>query len=447
MYDTHNTRKVGERGILVTRFDQIESAKLTDVGRKRSHNQDNYAIKLAADEERFQQFGHLFLVADGMGGHAVGEKASEMAAAIIPHTYEKHAPEGPPDALRKAFLEANGSINSCGEQNVEFRGMGTTSTALLIRPDGAWLAHVGDSRAYRVRNGAIEQLTYDHSYVWEYARQVGKDPDEVKDFPHNIIHRCLGPRPSSELTVDIEGPHPVLPGDIFLLCSDGLSGPVDDPVLGVVASILPPGEACQFLVDLANLRGGPDNITVLVVRIPGNNPESQSIAAPNPIRPLWQRVPWPAQSLLGGSFLAGVAILVQSAWPAATALAGFVFLLAVGPILAGVVGMVLDHKRRKEPVTEEQHVARVYRSKPCRLDKSLLEKLARAARTLRQRAEEQQWDPDLATYDQHHEKAEQLVRAGDLAEAFREYCRAMRPLNIAAQKHAAKEEGFQPVWD
>src|SRR5262249_2731521 len=241
---------------LVTSFDQIEQASLTDVGVKRSHNQDNLAIQLVKDQEQWVRSGHLFLVADGMGGHAVGEKASEQAAAIIPHTYFKYAAEGPIPALRKAFLEANATIHAFGQQNREFQGTGTTSTALVLRPEGAWIAHVGDSRAYRIRNGIIEQLTYDHSYVWELARIQGRDPDEIEDFPHNVIHRCLGPQPLVQ--VDIEGPHPVLPGDIFLLCSDGLSGPLTDKELGAVASVLAPGEACRFLVDLANLRGGPD---------------------------------------------------------------------------------------------------------------------------------------------------------------------------------------------
>src|SRR5205823_2468222 len=167
---TQHEEGIGERGLLVTAFDQLEYASQTDVGMRRSSNQDNKAVLAASDEERWRGQGHLFLVADGMGGHAVGEKASELAAGIIPHTYQQHAGEGTPVALRKAFLEANDTIHSYGEANSEFRGTGTTSTALVLRADGAWLGHVGDSRAYRVRNGVIEQLTYDHSYVWEYAR-------------------------------------------------------------------------------------------------------------------------------------------------------------------------------------------------------------------------------------------------------------------------------------
>src|SRR5437660_1025485 len=127
-----------------------------------------------------------------MGAHAVGEMASELAAKIILHTYHKHSLEGAASALRKAFVEANASIHARGQQNREFEGMGTTSTALLIRPEGVWVGHVGDSRAYRVRKGKIEQLSFDHSLVWEFARRQRVDPDSVQGIPSNVIIRSLG---------------------------------------------------------------------------------------------------------------------------------------------------------------------------------------------------------------------------------------------------------------
>src|SRR5215472_13221568 len=295
----------------VTRFDQIEHASLTDVGVRRSHNQDSHSIQLARDEEQWHDRGHLFLVADGMGAHAVGEKASEQAAGLIPHTYHKHVQQGPKAALRKAFMEANASIHACGQQNREFEGMGTTTTALLIRPEGAWIGHVGDSRAYRIRDGVIEQLSYDHSLVWEYARLKRIDPDEVRDIPSNVIHRCLGPEPLVQ--VDIEGPHPLRSGDIFLLCSDGLSGQVSDYEIGAIASALPPAEACRFLIDLANMRGGPDNITVVIARLGGPSADANGVAsaAGGRKRPLWRRVPWWPAALLTGTLLAMLAIFLE----------------------------------------------------------------------------------------------------------------------------------------
>src|SRR5205807_1506607 len=165
-------------------------------------------------------------------------------------------------SLRKAFIEANASIHARGQQNREFEGMGTTSTALLLRTEGVWVGHVGDSRAYRVRDGFIEQLSFDHSLVWEYARRQRISPENVQGIPSNVIVRSLGPEPLVQ--VDIEGPHPVQKGDMFLLCSDGLSGQVTDREIGAVVSALLPDEACRYLVHLANLRGGPDNVTVLV---------------------------------------------------------------------------------------------------------------------------------------------------------------------------------------
>ena len=177
---------------------------------------------------QWQERGHVFLVADGMGAHAVGELASELAVGIIPHTYQKHVSAGGRrPALRKAFIEANATIHAKGQQNPEFVGMGTTTTALVLRPEGAWVGHVGDSRAYRVRDGQIEQMSFDHSLVWEMARRQGIEPESLQGIPSNVIIRSLGPEPLVQ--VDIEGPHATRrPGDIFLLCSDGLSGQVSD---------------------------------------------------------------------------------------------------------------------------------------------------------------------------------------------------------------------------
>ena len=116
-----------------------------------------------------------------------------------------------------------------------------------------------------IRGETIEQLSYDHSLVWEYARLQHMDPDEVEDIPSNVIHRCLGPEPLVQ--VDVEGPHAIEPGDVDLLCSDGLSNLVTADEIGSVVMSFPPEEASKFLVDLANVRGGPDNITALVLQV------------------------------------------------------------------------------------------------------------------------------------------------------------------------------------
>src|SRR5262245_38091291 len=126
---------------------RIRFATLTDVGVKRSHNQDACAAQPAADDARFEKIGHIFIVADGMGGHAVGEKASAMAVRGIPLTYQKYvSQEGVIPALKRAFTETNSEIFDIGKNNPEFAGLGTTGTSLILRPEGAWIGHVGDSR-------------------------------------------------------------------------------------------------------------------------------------------------------------------------------------------------------------------------------------------------------------------------------------------------------------
>jgi protein phosphatase len=437
----------------VTRFDQIEHASLTDVGVRRSHNQDSHAVQLARDEEQWHIRGHLFLVADGMGAHAVGEKASEQAAGLIPHTYHKHALQGAAAALRKAFVEANASIHAFGQANREFEGTGTTTTALLLRPEGAWVGHVGDSRAYRIRDGRMEQLSYDHSLVWEYARLKGIDPDDVQDIPANVIHRCLGPEPLVQ--VDIEGPHPLRLGDVFLVCSDGLSGQVTDHEMGAVASVLPPAEACRFLVDLANLRGGPDNITVVIVRV-GTTPLANGLMAlPSdgpPPSPPWYRqpVPWWIALLTFGILLSALAVSLQSynfTWAGPAALASFA--VGAGAVLAGLTGLFVHYyKERRQVAAEFDHAEpRIHRRASCRIEPALIDRLVRALKLLRQRAEEKHWEPDWAEFGEHHRAAEEASARGDRVAAFREYCRAMLPLTRAFNRMRHKEESFQPVWD
>src|SRR5262245_60952609 len=309
-----------------------------------------------------------------MGAHAVGEKASEQAAHIIPHIYQKHAQQGPPQALRRAFVEANASIHACGQQNREFEGMGTTATALLLRPDGAWVGHVGDSRCYRIRNGMIEQLSYDHSLLWEYARLQHLDPDEVEDIPTNVIHRCLGPEPLVQ--VDVEGPHSVQNGDVYLLCSDGLSGQVADQEIGAVASVLPPAEACRFLVDLSNLRGGPDNITVIIVHVGGSGDggSSASFAAGRPRPPLLARVPWWVWSLLGGALLPIAAALLMQAGLKGLGIP--VLVLGLAGFGVGLLGLVQHYRTQQgREQDEDRPPAKPHRRRPCKIERPLLEKL------------------------------------------------------------------------
>ena len=276
--------KTGPDKINLMRWDQpIRYASVSDIGFRRRNNQDSYAVRMCSDAEIWREHGHLLMVADGMGGHAVGELASKIAADTVCHTFYKIRNTEVPDALKQALETANAAINERGSLNRDFARMGTTCTALALCPQGAVIGHVGDSRLYRVRGDRIDQLTADHSVQWELMRQGRLRPDEV--FLHesrHVITRSLGPEPVVQ--VDIEGPYAVLPGDVYLICSDGLTGHVQDAEIGIIASELPPPEACRMLVNLANLRGGSDNVTVVIARVAnvaGSDAEEET-AAPTP---------------------------------------------------------------------------------------------------------------------------------------------------------------------
>ncbi len=430
-------------------YEKIQHAGLTDVGIRRTHNQDAFGVLLAADETQWRQIGHVFMVADGMGGHAVGELASQIASSIIPHTFQKHAEEGPGSALRKAIQEANLSIHARGQQNREFAGMGTTSTALVLRPEEAWIGHVGDSRVYRIQAGQIQQLSFDHSWVWEMARRQGIRPEDLQptEQRNNVIVRSLGPDPLVE--IDIEGPHPVQDGDIFVICSDGLSGQVSDNEIGAVAGVLPPAEACRFLVNLANLRGGPDNITVVIIRV-GEEGEEKNLAAPRPTQRAWLHLlpwSWPVSLLVLGLILAAGAVNLATTDNAVAA--GIVFVLSAAAILAGLTSLGIHYLREKESPSADPSAsgASIYRRGPCQIDRPLLEKLIKAEETLTQRAREKQWEVDWQEFQTHHDLAENQRRQENLVSAFREFCRAMIPLTNAMEQYRNKEEVFQPLWD
>ncbi|MGH7225007.1 MAG: PP2C family protein-serine/threonine phosphatase, partial [Gemmataceae bacterium] len=291
----------------------------------------------------------------------------------------------------------------------------------------------------------IEQLSYDHSWVWEYARIKRIDPSQVHDIPSNVIHRCLGPEPLVQ--VDIEGPHPLQGGDVFLLCSDGLSGMVSDNEIGAIASVLPPAEACRLLIDLANMRGGPDNITVVIVRVGGVAVEA-NIAAPKRGRLPWSALPWWPLTLTGGTILAVVAMVLEyQRWPATAA---FVFVLAFAAIVAGLIGLFLHYRReRQKAANEDEEVSapRVHRQAACRIEPALLERLIQGVQGLRQHAQEKNWAMDWKTFEEHAGAAETLRQQNDWPAAFREYCRALLPLTRALNKQRHKEESFRPFWD
>jgi protein phosphatase len=209
--------------------------------------------------------GHLFIVADGMGAHAAGEVASKMAVDTIMQSYTKRTGEIPINALARAVMDAHKRIREKGRREDAFRDMGTTCDAFAMTPQGIVIAHVGDSRVYRIRANRIEQMTFDHSLVWEIC-EVNKLPYDCPPYhiPKNQITRSLGP--TENLVVDVEGPHRIQVGDIFLSCSDGLTGQVKDHEIGEIVTLLQPDIAAETLVNITNLRGGPDNTTILIAQ-------------------------------------------------------------------------------------------------------------------------------------------------------------------------------------
>jgi protein phosphatase len=238
-----------------------DAASATDTGQIRVANQDSWGAFTDADSAR------LFVVADGMGGHRGGETASRIAVETIGEVFRR-SEDGPDATLRGAFEAANQRIWETAQQDDSLHGMGTTGVALLLCPGGPlWLAHVGDSRAYRFRRGVLERLTVDHSMV-EHMREHGLiTEEEAAHHPdRNVILRSLGVLPTVEIDI---APVATEPGDQFLLCSDGLSSVVPEEEIAAVLGRNRPADAARLLVDLANQRGGPDNVTVQVVQLPG----------------------------------------------------------------------------------------------------------------------------------------------------------------------------------
>jgi protein phosphatase len=232
----------------------------TDVGVLRSGNEDSYLI---VPEQG------LFIVADGMGGHAAGEVASEMAVKII--AQELGPVKGASDSelaerMRRAIQAANTAIFERTLREREKRGMGTTATALVLNGARYLIGQVGDSRAYLLREGSLLQLTKDHSYVQEQVDAGYLTPEQARTHPYsNVITRCVGA--NAEVSPDIYL-GTLKTGDLYLLASDGLTGMLEDEDLGqVLASDLEPEAMVDTLIDEANRRGGLDNITAIVVRI------------------------------------------------------------------------------------------------------------------------------------------------------------------------------------
>ena len=249
---------------------RIEVAGETNVGMKRTHNEDNFSI--------LEESG-LYIVADGMGGHASGEVASKMAVDAMKEFFAATAndPERTwpykmdrskgyeENRLITGIKLANLRIYESAQRDPRQRGMGTTIVTMFAVEDGVYVAHVGDSRVYRVREKQIEQMTEDHSLLNDYIKMKRLTAEEIANFPHkNVIVRALGMKDTVKVDTRFEQPRA---NDVYLLCSDGLSGPVtDEDMLQITTTTADLKTAATKLIERANANGGPDNITVVLAR-------------------------------------------------------------------------------------------------------------------------------------------------------------------------------------
>ncbi|MEY2984024.1 MAG: Protein phosphatase [Cyanobacteriota bacterium] len=235
----------------------------TDPGLVREYNQDSFYL----DPE-----GRFYVVADGMGGHAGGEEASRIAVERITTYLSAHweSALASQDLLKQALLDANAGILADQKSHPERQDMGTTAVVILFRHDGTWRAHVGDSRLYRFRHDSLDQMTDDHTWVARAIKMGDIDLTQAKAHPwRHVLFQCLG-RPDLNF-VDVE-PLDAQPGDLLLLCSDGLTEEVPDTL---IAGIMTEGGTCNEialkLIKAAKQAGGSDNITVVLVALSGND--------------------------------------------------------------------------------------------------------------------------------------------------------------------------------
>jgi protein phosphatase len=245
---------------------ELESSGLTDAGPHRDTNQDSIGCFAPSDALALQRKGYLYVVADGLGGHAAGEVASSCAVEKLGEEYyspSNHTRIEP--ALRQAVQAANLRIHELTHHHPEYRSMETTLSAVAIAGAQAYVAHVGDTRIYHWREGALTQVTSDHSEAAELVRMRILKPERVRDHPgRNSLTRTLGsrliPRPDYLR-------RPVQAGDQFVLCSDGLWSAMEEAEIAGIIGNSPPAAACRTLIEYALARDSHDNVSVQVVRV------------------------------------------------------------------------------------------------------------------------------------------------------------------------------------
>lgn len=255
-------------------FGSLHVAWLTHPGQVREQNEDHCMLP-NVDEALLQSRGYLFAIADGMGGYGGGQDASRVSLETLYETF--YGPDAP--SLASAVQSANMAVRRLSMQAGRDPRMGTTLAAVLLYNHSAVVAHVGDSRVYLIRQGVIEQITRDHSLLQEQLQAGLIAPEQVASFrKKNVITRSMGQH--SVVQADFTTIAEIQPDDILLLCSDGLTNLVSDEEIAHMAIHTVPEQAVQALVNLANERGGPDNITVEIIRFRGAS--ASSLPAPDP---------------------------------------------------------------------------------------------------------------------------------------------------------------------
>jgi serine/threonine protein phosphatase PrpC len=244
----------------------LEVAARTDKGIKRQLNEDNMTSVVPEDTQVLAQKGALFVVADGLGGHDKGEIASELVVRVVSESYYQDSSTDIGPSLLQAMRQANIALNRSIEQEGRtVESMGTTCIAAILHGTTAYVANVGDSRAYIVRAGKAQQISLDHSWVAEQVRLGNLTEEEArKDERSNQIYRCMGERTDVEIDLFTE---PVQDGDILVLCTDGLTNVVRDEELAAIVTQYDSQESTTRLIARANENGGPDNITAVVVYV------------------------------------------------------------------------------------------------------------------------------------------------------------------------------------
>jgi protein phosphatase len=408
---------------------QVQYASLSDIGFRRQNNEDSCAVHICPDPEVWKRHGHLFMVADGMGGHAVGELASKIAVDTLPHAYYKGKQSSSPEALKESVELANAAIHERAAHNRDFDRMGTTCTVLVLSGRGALVAHVGDSRVYRVRGDRIDQLTCDHSLAWELRRQGDRTADLMLNSPRHVITRSLGPE--ENVQVDTEGPFVALPGDTYVLCSDGLTGHLRDEEIGMIAGELPPSAACRMLVNLANLRGGSDNITVVVARIgelpQGLEPEEEEMPAPT--RDGWLHGWW----LVAFWGIAIAAVTGASLWLLGWVILG-VSLVCLAVIAVGALVLRwLEKRQEPQPanrLTSETIVWRPYATASARLSRRFVSHIAAIEEELHRTAAEEGWTINWQDHEEAFRQARKLFADKQYRSGFLQLANAIDVLMV-----------------